>query len=1174
MYVCSTTAPVNLHAMLGNMGFAVRMSALYDVQRAQALPDVIAAALKNDVLDGAVFFSADEARGFAQLVQRAGLEHTTQRLIAIVAAPVVAAPLTILKFAKVVTATKSDAVSVIGFVSDALLPQPEPIPEPEHLPEPELIPEPVQTPELPPEVIVTPEPSEVPGNVAAPDVSAEPLPFVEEATVEETSAEDTFPENALASDVVEQTDATPEPAPEPVAETEASVVAELNGDTPALPQPIKVSLFAAVSSALQSWFARRASTIPPQDTPAEIDETAPLETAVTDVVLPSVTIETHDVTEAEPQIEIAEPEILPPEQTPLDIVEPIVVSALEAVPVPFAPDIQEPKDVLEPEPELAREPDVQPEEPVIVEPVISTGLEAIPLDVEPVRADQDVEEPSIDEATDEAPQDSEQAAIEGDPVGDVPPQQTPSRGSMFAKFATFMSRYRGKKEEPAREPVTADVSLEMPPEPEAIPEAEPITMAVDVTATNTADVELAEPTVTAEPALEEIVADITPQHEIIATAATETSPEPIPETAPEIEHTPQITEPHKFTETPEIKVSADPSTEAIAATISADADVIAMPKQSVWSKAGAFFGRLRTKQEPETQATAEASPSSPDDIHVEAKPSGEDTPPIPEILLAAEPEPQTYEPEVNEVQDETVELAPKNLDLVTEKAPPTEPPLDTMPPDIVTPDDRSLPSPTEAPPEEITRIKDPPIETPPPIERVEEVESQEDRLIIPMVATVDQMNADDINSNDAKSNAELAKSRTGGRSARLLAEDAADARARNQRFKFGSESADTETATTDAAATQQRVTARRGAGAVPYVVGVAVLGVVGYYTSSWWLPLVNGTANDTPRVATAPTTPTAPADQMATLQARTDALAADLVALNKRMGAVEQRPAGAGDAATVADLSKRIAALESAPAVDTTAPEGLSTSVTNQARQLASVTARVATLEAALGNAAKLEDVASRLSVLEGKSAEANSVLALGDRLASLEKRDAVAATALVLATAQLRDAAQSGRAYSVELETVGQLAARADVAFDASALKADAAKGLTQIAVLKASFPDAATKMIRADVLPDTTDWLRRILDRIYSIVSVRPFGTLEGDSVTAIVARAEQALKNDNLAQAVTELETLKGAAADAAQGWLVPAKAYVTAQKTIDELSARSVGAMSAISRIAPAAEHKAP
>lgn len=50
------------------------------MNRAEALPQHIIAALKTEALERAVLFSADEARAFAMLVQRANLDDTTTRL--------------------------------------------------------------------------------------------------------------------------------------------------------------------------------------------------------------------------------------------------------------------------------------------------------------------------------------------------------------------------------------------------------------------------------------------------------------------------------------------------------------------------------------------------------------------------------------------------------------------------------------------------------------------------------------------------------------------------------------------------------------------------------------------------------------------------------------------------------------------------------------------------------------------------------------------------------------------------------------------------------------------------------------------------------------------------------------------------------------------------------------
>ena len=416
--------------------------------------------------------------------------------------------------------------------------------------------------------------------------------------------------------------------------------------------------------------------------------------------------------------------------------------------------------------------------------------------------------------------------------------------------------------------------------------------------------------------------------------------------------------------------------------------------------------------------------------------------------------------------------------------------------------------------------------------------------------------------------------RGGGHSASLLAEDAADARALNQRFKMpGSEplpeAEPLETLSTMAgagAATSR--TARRSPRIVYVLLALIVIIVVGVVTAPRWAPQIRNALNVSTPTTNVPIPTPAPLQSSETFmapQARADDLAKDVAALNARLVAIEQRPATAGAAETMA-LEQRITALETATKAKS--PDDLSSGVTNQARQLKNVSARIATLESAIGNVAKLEDVATRLSALEGKSAEANSVLALGERVTSIEKRDSIAATALVVATAQLRDAVRAGRPYSVELETVNQLALRANVVFEASALTNNATKGFTQVDALKATFPDMVAAAVRSAAVPgEAASWYRTILDRAFSIISIRPFGNVEGTTPGAIMARAEQALRSNNMAQAVREIETLSGPPASAAVSWLQMAKAYVTAERALDDLVMRSLGAMSAISQTKP-------
>ncbi|MDX2223135.1 MAG: uroporphyrinogen-III synthase, partial [Rhodospirillaceae bacterium] len=104
IYAASNTAPVNLSAMLANMGFSVRQVGLYAIKRARELPAALAEGLASGAYDAVALFTPDDARTFAVLVKQSGLETKTRNLIAGVAAPPVAAPLSALKFARVITA--------------------------------------------------------------------------------------------------------------------------------------------------------------------------------------------------------------------------------------------------------------------------------------------------------------------------------------------------------------------------------------------------------------------------------------------------------------------------------------------------------------------------------------------------------------------------------------------------------------------------------------------------------------------------------------------------------------------------------------------------------------------------------------------------------------------------------------------------------------------------------------------------------------------------------------------------------------------------------------------------------------------------------------------------------------------------------------------------------------
>ncbi len=414
-------------------------------------------------------------------------------------------------------------------------------------------------------------------------------------------------------------------------------------------------------------------------------------------------------------------------------------------------------------------------------------------------------------------------------------------------------------------------------------------------------------------------------------------------------------------------------------------------------------------------------------------------------------------------------------------------------------------------------------------------------------------------------------SRSGGRAARLLAEDAADLRAKDQRFKYlgHSETPQPEPepierpAAAAPSAPRENRQSRSGAGRVLalFVVLAAVAAAV-MGSASWWVPRVTSMVQGTPGHT--------PADAGSSLQV-------DINALKARVGVLEQEAVNTVTPETLntakQDINKRLAALEarSGAGEDGGAVTSLGDSLSSQAKQLTAVSARLATLEAAIGNSARLEDLSKRLNMLEGRSAEANSVLALSDRVTTLEtvgRRTMVeqsASIALLMAVAQWREAILSGHPFKLELETAKALAARSgSVTIDDTGFAAAAEKGLPTLQELQRRFTPTAGAVMRASIIPnDTAAWYRRILDRVFLIITVRRLdGDAAGTSVSAVLARAQARLTEGDLAAAVMEMNGLSGSAATAAASWLDVAKARVAAERAANEATTKTVAALAAV------------
>ena len=110
---------------------------------------------------------------------------------------------------------------------------------------------------------------------------------------------------------------------------------------------------------------------------------------------------------------------------------------------------------------------------------------------------------------------------------------------------------------------------------------------------------------------------------------------------------------------------------------------------------------------------------------------------------------------------------------------------------------------------------------------------------------------------------------------------------------------------------------------------------------------------------------------------------------------------------------------------------------------------------------------------------------------------------------------------------------------------------GIPSLEGLKAAFPAVARAVVVQSRAAAQSDWLSGALRRMSELVTLRPVGPVEGTSAGAVAARAEVYLKGDDLAAALSELEALRGPAAEAAGTWRDGAAARLAARRALTGL-----------------------
>lgn len=270
---------------------------------------------------------------------------------------------------------------------------------------------------------------------------------------------------------------------------------------------------------------------------------------------------------------------------------------------------------------------------------------------------------------------------------------------------------------------------------------------------------------------------------------------------------------------------------------------------------------------------------------------------------------------------------------------------------------------------------------------------------------------------------------------------------------------------------------------------------------------------------------------------------AEVATLNARLD--EELSAQRGGLQTVKDgtvaLAKRISALEAAPAV---VPD------------LSGLEERLAAIEAMpTGSDASTAALAAKLAELERRLAAAPVGVDQGEVDAALKRleeaqaeataraEDAAAVAAAAESAAaldRLRDAVEAGTGFEAELAAVDPALQTALAPYVA---------GVSTLESLQAEFPEVARQALQLDRAAADEGWGARFVDFLAAQTGARSLAPREGTDADAVLSRAEFALSEGRLADAVAEVKALDPAVQAPFADWLAKADARIAALAALE-------------------------
>jgi len=275
------------------------------------------------------------------------------------------------------------------------------------------------------------------------------------------------------------------------------------------------------------------------------------------------------------------------------------------------------------------------------------------------------------------------------------------------------------------------------------------------------------------------------------------------------------------------------------------------------------------------------------------------------------------------------------------------------------------------------------------------------------------------------------------------------------------------------------------------------------------------------------------------VEALKNAPAPDAGSADLEKALAEEQSKVANIEAALAVLNEEIESLKSqpapAPAAVAEAPalsEELQGKLNDLEEKLAGFASDVADLRVALGAANE------KIGVQDAEVAALSSALKnqVDKQLAS---GDLAKEAALLLSLGQLQRESRKSGSFETALQQAAAVAPNS-VKEKLENLGAVAKTGAPTLENLKEEFAVLAQDITQASRLPDSETWYGKTLHNLASLVKFRRVDDTEGDSVDALVAKAEQALEKQDLKGAIESVSGLQGAPADVAASWLEKAKA----------------------------------